>query len=236
MKRVISITDSPWLLTGTGTKINQKALEAFQMAMLAILELAVLLSGSAFAQSQSSSDQTLTFHASSSLVLLDVFTLDPKTGLPLNKLKREDFQVIDNGYPVSLAAFESGALYDARPVALWLVPLCNMKDWGDLGSGLFLGKAPLFRPALDHLDKHDTIAVAHWCDNGESTIDFPPTHDSGKALDALEVALQQRDFNHPVCTAQREASPCLKGEHALQRVLQLILENAHQTKPQPVPL
>ena len=85
-----------------------------------------------------------------------------------------------------------------------------MKDWGDLGSGLFLGKTVLFRPALDHLDKHDTIGVAHWCDNGESEIDLPPTHDPDKALEAMQAALQKRDFNHPICTAQREASPCLK--------------------------
>ena len=91
-------------------------------------------------------------------------------------------------------AFESVALYDARPVALWLVPLCNMKDWRDLGSGLFLGKTSLSDLHWHDLDKHDTIGVAHWCDNGESQIDFPPMHDPDKALEALQAALQQRDF------------------------------------------
>jgi hypothetical protein len=101
--------------------------------------LAVLLSAFAFAQNQSSNDQVPTFHASSSLVLLDVFTLNGKTGLPANDLRRKDFLVTDNGLPVSLVSFDSVAHYDTRPVVLWLVPQCNMKDWSDFGSGLFLG-------------------------------------------------------------------------------------------------
>lgn len=202
----------------------------------------LLLYGSMQAQSQSSDDhaqapdQTLTFHAGTSLVLLDVFTVDPKTGLPLNHLKREDFQVFDDGNPVPLVAFDSGSHYDTRPVALWLVPLCNMKDWGDLGSGLFASKSALFRPALDHLDKHDTVGVAHWCDNGESEIDLPPGHDPDAAIAALEKALRKRDLNVPICTAQLDKSPCRKGERALQKMLQLILQDAHNTKPQPVPV
>jgi hypothetical protein len=197
---------------------------------------AVVLSAFALVHGQSSNDQVPTFHASSSLVLLDVFTLNGKTGLPANDLRQEDFLVTDNGVPVSLVSFDSGARYDTRPVALWLVPQCNMKDWSDLGSGLFLGKSTLFRPALDHLDQHDTVGVAHWCDNGEAEIDLPPAHDPDNALRSVELALRKRDFKHPVCTGLVDTSPCRKGEHALQQTLELILENAHRTKPEPVPV
>ena len=185
---------------------------------------------------QNQTDHNLTFHTGSSLVLLDVFTLDPKTGMPVNTFKRDDFRVFDNGKAMQLTTFDSGAHYDTRPVALWLVPLCNMKDWGDLGSGLFLGKTSLFRPALDHLDKDDAIGVAHWCDNGEAVIDLPPGHDPASALATLEKSLQKRDFNHPVCSSRLEKSPCRQGEYALQKMLQLVLKNAHETKPEPVPV
>src|ERR1700682_4751928 len=63
--------------------------------------LAGLLSALAFAQSQPSSDQVPTFHVSSSLVLLNVFTLNGKTGLPTKDLRRADFLVTDNGVPMT---------------------------------------------------------------------------------------------------------------------------------------
>jgi hypothetical protein len=198
--------------------------------------LAVLFSAFACAQNQSSNDQVPTFHASSSLVLVDVFSLNGKTGLPTNDLRREDFLVTDNGVPMPLVSFDSGAHYDTRPVALWLVPECNMQDWSDFGSGLFLGRTILFRPALDHLDKHDTVGVAHWCDNGEAEIDLAPAHDPDNALRSVELALRKRDLKHPVCTGLVDTSPCRKGEHALQQTLMLILQNGHQTKPEPVPV
>ena len=198
--------------------------------------LIVVLSAFAFAESQTSDHQVPTFHASSSLVLLDVLTLNGKTGLPANDLRREDFLVTDNNVPVTLVSFDSGAHYDTRPVALWLVAQCNMKDWSDVGSGLFLGKTALFRTALDHLDKHDTVGIAHWCDNGEAEIDLPPAHDTDNALRSVELALRKRDFKHPVCTGLVDSSPCRKGEHALQQTLELVLENAQKTKPEPVPV
>jgi hypothetical protein len=212
------------------------AWSAFSVIIRKCPALAGLLSALAFAQSESSSDQIPTFHARSSLVLLDVFTLNGKSGLPTKDLRREDFLVTDNGVPMTLVSFDNGAYYDTRPVALWLVPQCNMQDWGDFGSGLFLGKTALFRPALDHLDKHDTVGVAHWCDNGEAEIDLPPNHDPDNALRSVEVALRKRDFKRPVCTGVLDTSPCRKGEHALQQTLELILENAHHTKPEPVPV
>ena len=181
-------------------------------------------------------NEDLTFHTGTSLVLVDVFTLDPKTGLPLNDLKREDFQLFNDGKPITLTTFDSGAHYDNRPVALWLVTLCNMKNMVEWGSGTFLGKSSLFRPALNHLDSHDTIGVAHWCDNGEAAIELPAGHDPDQALAALEKSLQQRDFSYPVCTAKLQDSPCRPGEHALQRMLQLVLNDAKHAKPEPVPV
>lgn len=196
-----------------------------------------LLSLVEYSYSQSLVSGDNTFRTGTSLVLLDVFTLDSKTGLPLNKLKREDFQVFDSGKPAAIETFDSGVHYDTRPITLWLVTLCNMLDYSDLQSGLFAGKIKLFRPALEHLDKHDTLGVAYWCDNGESAIALQPTHDIDQAIAATEKALQKRPFINPNCDPNlpNRASAC-PGERALREMMQAILQNTRESKPERAPV
>jgi hypothetical protein len=114
----------------------------------------------------------VTFHSSSDLVLVDVIAF--KNGLPDKTLKRGDLEVFDNGRPVSITTFDSVAQFAARPVALWFVVLCNMQGYEKQGSGLFAGQIALFRPALKYVEKQDTVAVAHWCDDGQSRLDLLP--------------------------------------------------------------
>jgi len=187
--------------------------------------------------SQTPTATAQTFHADTSLVLLDVVTLESKTGLPLNKLTRDDFEVLDNGKPVPIETFDSGARYDTRPITLWIVTLCNMLDYSELQSGLFAGKISLFRPALAHLDKNDLIGVASWCDNGESTIELQPTHDTDQAITATEKTLQKRPFKNPRCDPNlpNRASAC-PGERALREMIQRILQNVRESKPERVPV
>lgn len=71
-----------------------------------------------------------TFHASSFLVLLDVIAQDPKTGLPLDNLGREDFRVFDNNILVPIATFDTGKHYETRPIALWLVVILQRAESG----------------------------------------------------------------------------------------------------------
>ena len=172
-----------------------------------------------------------TFRSGTSLVLLDVFALDSTTGLPLNKLTREDFRVLDGGRPVAIETFDSGVRYDTRPFTLWLVTLCNMLDYSELQSGLFAGKINLFRPALEHLDKHDTVGVAHWCDNGESGIDLQPNRHIDQVIAATEKSLQKRPFNNPRCEPMlgNRAVTCA-GERALREMMQKILQNTSESK------
>jgi len=114
------------------------------------------------------SAQVTTIRVQSSLVLVDVISQDLKSGLPARDFKKEDFRVFDNGHEVRIATFDAGA--DTRPISLWLVVICN--ESGLVGaSAEFAGKESLFRSALDHLKKHDTVGVAHWCDNGETQLD-----------------------------------------------------------------
>lgn len=184
---------------------------------------------SALAQTppDSSDIQPPTFHASTSLVLLDVMALDPKSGLPLNKFERQDFRVFDNGHEVPITTFDTGAHYETRPVALWLVVICGEENKGDLGSGAFLGNEALLRPALNDLDKRDRVGIAHWCDNGDVKLDLPPTDNKDAAVTKLSEALQPIPFICP---------PGMRiGELALQRMFRSIIADAHLKNPQPLP-
>lgn len=169
----------------------------------------------------------ITLHSSANLVLVDVFALNAKNGLPDKTLTRDDFQVFDNGHPVSIKTFDSGAQLATRPVALWLVVQCNMQGWQAQGSGLFAGRISLFNPALKYLEKHDTVAVAHWCDNGDAQLDLLPTRNVEEAAPALEQVLASmhspKDHSRP-------------GELALQKTLQLIVDATRSLMPEPVPV
>ena len=60
-----------------------------------------------------------TLHSSSDLVLVDVTALGAKNSVPDTTLKRGDFQLFDNGRPVPVQVFDTGA--QARPLTLWFV-------------------------------------------------------------------------------------------------------------------
>jgi hypothetical protein len=167
----------------------------------------------------------LTLRVSSNLVLVDVIALKAENGLPDNTLKRDDFQIFDNGHRVSITTFDSGA--QTRPLALWFIVQCNMQGWETEGSGLFSGRIDLFKPALKYLDKQDAAAVAHWCDNGDSQLDLLPTSNVEQAATTLEQVLVPTPYpDHHGRT----------GELALQKTLQLIVDATHSLVPEPVPV
>jgi hypothetical protein len=167
----------------------------------------------------------ITFHTSSSLVLLDVIALNAKNGLPDKTLKRDDFQIFDNALPVSIKTFDSAA--QTRPLALWFVVQCSMQGWEAKGSGLFRGRISLFKPALKYLDKQDTVAVAHWCDNGDSHLDLLPTSDVEQAVTSLEQVLA------PTLNPDSHGR---SGELAFQKTLQLIIDATRPLVPERVPV
>ena len=130
-------------------------------------------------------DSTPVFQSTTRLVLVDILAQDPKTGLPLNTLKTDDFRLFDNNHEVSITTFDSGAKFNTRPLALWFVVICNERKkgpGGEFASGWFSGKEALFRPALNDLDKHDRVGVAHWCDEGTAELDLRPTQDRDAAI------------------------------------------------------
>ncbi len=167
-----------------------------------------------------------TFRVQSSMVLIDVISRDRKTGLPVRDFKKEDFRVLDNKHEVPVSSLD-GEAHDTRPVALWLVLLCNeQKKVG--GSADFVGDVALFRPALDHLEEHDAVGVAHWCDNGETRLDLLPTHDHDIPVPVLAKTIR------PVSYVW--GNDFATGEDAFRRVIRLIIQDAHRRNPQPLPV
>ena len=173
------------------------------------------------------SAQAPTIRVQSSTVLVDVISQDLKSGLPIRDLKKEDFRMFDNRHEVRIATFDAGA--DMRPIALWLVVICN--EGGIVGaSAEFVGKESLFRPALDHLEKHDTVGVAHWCDNGETRLDLLPTEDRDSPLRVLAESLKPIPFQGG--TDDTDAA----GEEAFRKMIRLIIRDAYQRNPKPLPV
>ncbi len=168
-----------------------------------------------------------TFHSSSNLVLVDVIALDAKHGLPDKTLKQGDFEVFDNGHLVSVKTFDSGAQFATRPLALWFVVQCNMQGYEAKGSGLFTGQISLFEPALKYIERQDTAAVAHWCDDGRSNLDLLPT----RSIEDVPTALQQVLATGPDTETHDRA-----GELALQNTLQHIVDSTRSSKPEPLPV
>ena len=169
-----------------------------------------------------------TVRVQSSLVLVDVISQDHKTGLPVRDFKKEDFRVFDNKKEVPVASFDAGARDDTRPVILWLVVLCNER--GKIGgSAEFVGNEALFRPAFDHLDKKDSVGVAHWCDNGETQFDLPPTEDRDSPIRVLAKTIRPITF-------QTGENSNVVGEDAFRRLIRLIIQDAHRRNPQPLPV
>lgn len=179
-----------------------------------------LSSGASFAQ-----QPEVVFHSSSNLVLVDVVAL--KDGLPVKTFTLQDFQLFDNGSPVSIKTFDTGAESNTRPLSLWFVVQCRMPGWESQGSGLFAGQMAHFIPALKKMDSRDSAGVAHWCDNGDAQVDLQPSHDVENVAAAVEQVLaaepKPKNHNRP-------------GELALQRTLQLILDATRSAKPEPLPV
>lgn len=178
----------------------------------------------AVAQADAQSPE-ITFRTSSNLVLVDVVALNSKNELADTTLRRDDFQLLDNGRPVAIKTFDSAT--GTRPLALWFVVQCKMAGWESRGSGLFRGQIHRFEPVLKTRNPRDSVAVAHWCDNGDSRLDLLPTSNAEEATATLEQVLT------PVLSANLQDRA---GELALQQTLQLIIDETRSLSPEPVPV
>jgi hypothetical protein len=210
-----------------------KVLDKIQCVVRGVSSICFLAACTRFsiAQQNLAYPQTPTFRVQSSLVLVDVISQDLKSGLPIRDFKKEDFRLFDNRHEVRISTFDAGAHYDTRPITLWLIVICNESGLPKLGaSAEFLGQESLFRSALDHLETYDRIGVAHWCDNGDSHLDLRPTEDHDKAIQELGETLKPIPFEGGT-SASDEA-----GEQAFRKVIRLIIRDAYQNNPKPLPV
>jgi hypothetical protein len=176
-------------------------------------------------QAPPASSPEATFRASTNLVLIDVIALKGAGQRSDDTLKREDFQIFDNGHAIPIKTFDTGSA--TRPLALWFVVQCTMKDWDREGSALFRSRTDLLKPALQHLASADTVAVAHWCDDGTSKLDVMPATSIDEALAGIEQVLA------PTVDPSSHDRP---GEVALQRTLQLIVDSTRSLPHETVPV
>lgn len=167
---------------------------AFGLACLTISFL------SSLASQRVAQQQPPVILSETSLVLVDVIAQNRKTGEPIKTLEQDDFLVRDNGKPVSVVSFNRGADQKLRPVLLWFVLVCNEEVHYEVragrrtrgestdkwGSSFLAGKTDDLRAVLERLHPDDTVGVAHWCDNGESEIDLPPSNDYAGVLHAMD--------------------------------------------------
>src|SRR5438552_8295332 len=175
--------------------------------------------------------QAPTIRVQSSLVLVDVITQDRKSGLPIRDFKKENFRLFDNRREVPITTFDAGARHDTRAITLWLVVICNEGGLPKLGaSAEFLGQESLFRPALNHLETHDSVGVAHWCDNGDTQLDLLPTEDRDIPIRVLAESLKPIAFQ-----GGTDASDQV-GEETFRKMIRLIIHDAYRRNPKPLPV
>jgi hypothetical protein len=161
-----------------------------------------------------------------SVVTVDVIAQNTKTTAILPKLDEEDFRVLDNGHEAPIVSFGSGGHYTVSPIALWLVLSCNSFAPPDFASGFMRGKTQYLRPALNGLDKADTVGVAHWCGDGSAAVDLPPGHDPDAAIAVLDEILKRKSVEG----ANRQ------GQMAMQKMVDMVLDNTRKTEPHRLPV
>jgi hypothetical protein len=146
---------------------------------------------------------------------VNVTVRDKETGAPVKDLSYRDFQVLDDGHPVTTATFSSASSHNLRPLTIWLLVTCiKPPDAQGALRHLFGKSGPVGQP-LSTLNSNSHIGVAHWCGSNDAQIDLPPTQDR----DALTKAIDSIREPAP----KDSAEPA--GGRAFQRALDLISEN-----------
>ena len=146
---------------------------------------------------------------------INVTVRDKETGALVKDLSYRDFQVFDDGHPVTTAFFASAPSRNLKPVTIWLLVACIRQSEAQGGLRQLFGKSGPFGQPLSTLNSNSYIGVAHWCGSSDAQIDLPPTQDR----DALMTAIDANGEPAPVDSAEPAAG------RAFRRALDLIGEN-----------
>ena len=99
-----------------------KILDKIQCGVYELAFFLAAYTGFSIAQQQRPAySQTPTFRVQSSLVLVDVISQNPKTGLPIRDFKKEDFRLFDGRHEVRISTFDAGhaTTRGPSPFGLW---------------------------------------------------------------------------------------------------------------------
>lgn len=170
-------------------------------------------------------------HDPSSSAIIPVFVTDKHSNAPVTSLKASDFDVASEHSSLHVNSLASSASEaGVRPLTIWFVYQCPQEgiafSWVSYGSGFMKGKAGAFTPVLQKLGAHDTVGVAHWCDNGTLAVDLPPTWDRSAPAAAIETGM-----NVPM--AHTSDQP---GQNALHDVFLRIRQATLQIAPDSLPV
>ena len=141
------------------------------------------------APASSQQDKSDVVRVTSRLVNVDVLVTDKRTGARIDGLKREEFEVTDNGRPVTVTHFSQGADPE-HPLALLL--LINTRSTTK-------ANVPHLRTALSSalmkLRSEDEVAVIDYWYGNELVQEL--TRDRARVLDALSAVAERQDHPRP---------------------------------------
>ena len=130
-------------------------------------------------------------------LLVDVIVTDKHANAPAEGLTTEDFKIFDGRSPLPIASLAHAPEIPPRPLVVWFIVQCPLESvggssWISNGSGFMKGRTASFTPVLAKLPAHDTVGVAHWCDDGTFGVDLLPTKDRAAPSNSLEKVLSAR--------------------------------------------
>jgi hypothetical protein len=173
------------------------------------------LSSSAFSGPALSASNGRSVGSINYIPTISVTVRDKETGAPVKDLSYRDFQVLDDGRPVTTAIFGSASSHHLRPLTIWLLVACIKQSEAQGGlRHLFEKSGPVGQP-LSTLNSNSYIGVAYWCGSNDAQIDLPPTQDRDALMTAIDAV--------PEPAPMDSAEPA--GGRAFQRALDLISEN-----------
>lgn len=196
--------------------------------IVTVVAVCVTLSISGLAQVSTKEPDLPTFRVDTGLVLVDVipeYSAQHRIAL-LTDLKRDDFRVFDNRKEMPVQSFDVGANQGTRPIALWLIVQCVEEFPLAWHSEFMRGDVHFFKPAMAHLEPNDAVGVAHWCDDGVAALDVKPGKDVNGAISAVEQVINGKMVH----------GDNRSGQLAMQKMIEMIVENAQQSTPQRLPV
>jgi hypothetical protein len=129
-------------------------------------------------------------------VILEVIATDKRAHAAAEGLTQDDFEIMEDRGVAHISSFAHGSEGSLRPLSLWFVVQCadehSYSNWVSNGSGFMKGKTATLTPVLKKLNEHDTVGVAHWCDNGEVGLDLLPSTDRVAPQNVLDAVLNAR--------------------------------------------